>query len=264
MLVAVDLELQPGAPGHLHLRAQAQQVVGLEGLDAPEVERRADRRRLRVAAAAAQADAADEQVERSRAGARARCRSTSRAAADAADRRERLRRRRPAPRARGESISRAPAWRRRAPSRPLAGAERVGPARLGELAVLVARAPARSPRGSRAAGSGSARARVGSRTTVSCGRLSISFAADARVDRRHESEPEAREARRQHRHADQQPPQAALARVLAHQVAVGRDVGAADLEDLAAAGVRSSAASEVGEQVLDRDRLGARAAPSAA
>ncbi len=81
------------------------------------------------------------------------------------------------------------------------------------------------------------------------------FPADARVDGRDEAEPETRKPRRQCRHPDKQTLQAALSRVLVHQFAVRGDVGAADLEDLTTARVEVAGCEEVGDHVLDRDRL---------
>ena len=57
------------------------------------------------------------------------------------------------------------------------------------------------------------------------------LAPDAGVERSHEAEPEAAEPRRQHRHRQQPASQAALSRVLAHQVRVGHPIGAPDLVD---------------------------------
>src|SRR6185295_10688194 len=57
------LELQPGAAGNSHLGAQPQQAIGLEGLDAPEVEGVARAELVGAAPPAAQADASAEQVQ---------------------------------------------------------------------------------------------------------------------------------------------------------------------------------------------------------
>ena len=92
MFVAVDLELEPGAAGHPHLGAKAEEPVRLVGLDAPEVERGADGRRLGVAAAAAEADAACEQVEEAAQAPERVAVVPAGGAADPADGRERLRR----------------------------------------------------------------------------------------------------------------------------------------------------------------------------
>ena len=56
------------------------------------------------------------------------------------------------------------------------------------------------------------------------------LAADPRVDRGHQAEPEARQARGERGDGDHRPAQAALARVLAHQLAVRHPVGPADLQ----------------------------------
>ena len=60
------------------------------------------------------------------------------------------------------------------------------------------------------------------------------LATDTGVDGRHEPEPEAREAGVRNGTGMIQPAQAALPRVLAHQLLVGDLVGAADLEHRAA------------------------------
>lgn len=57
------------------------------------------------------------------------------------------------------------------------------------------------------------------------------LAADAGVERRHQPQPQAGEPLGERRHRDHPPAQPALARVLAHHLAVGQAVGAADLED---------------------------------
>ena len=88
------------------------------------------------------------------------------------------------------------------------------------------------------------------------------LAPDAGVDRGDEVEPEAREARRQHWHRNHVPAEAAAVGVLVHQVEVRADVGAADLEHLAPVRLVVERREEVGEHVLDRDRLRARAHPA--
>ena len=88
------------------------------------------------------------------------------------------------------------------------------------------------------------------------------LAADPRVDRGNEREPEAREAGRQHRDRYEQPPQAALPRVLLHQFAVGNDVGSSYLEHSARARLEVERRDEVGDEVLDGDRLRSRPHPA--
>ena len=75
-------------------------------------------------------------------------------------------------------------------------------------------------------------------------------------------EPEAREPWRQHRHRHHLSPQTTLVGVLVHQVEVGADVGAADLEHLAPVRLVVESRQEVGDHVLDRDRLRARVHPA--
>ena len=65
-VVGLDAQLQPGQAGQPHLGPQPQQPPGLDLLDPPEVQRLADVQPVRVAPAAAQADAADEPVEQPR------------------------------------------------------------------------------------------------------------------------------------------------------------------------------------------------------
>ena len=58
-----DPPFEPRFTGQLHLRAQAEQPVGLERFDAPEVERVTHPQLVRVAAAAPHPDATDGAVE---------------------------------------------------------------------------------------------------------------------------------------------------------------------------------------------------------
>lgn len=51
--VGVDLELQPQTPGYLHLGREAQETVGLEALDPPEIDGVPDAQVDRIASAAA-------------------------------------------------------------------------------------------------------------------------------------------------------------------------------------------------------------------
>ena len=74
--------------------------------------------------------------------------------------------------------------------------------------------------------------------------------------------PEAREPWRQHRNRHHLSPQTALLGVLVHQVEVGADVGAADLEHLASVRLVVEGRQQVGDHVLDRDRLCARLHPA--
>ena len=113
------------------------------------------------------------------------------------------------------------------------GAGLVRPARLGELEVLVVeRTLDRLADRARADREGVQRPRVAHGRVAS--QALDECAADVGVDGGDEPEPEAREARSQHRHGDHRPAQAALGRVLAHELAVRDGIRAADLEDLAA------------------------------
>ena len=89
------------------------------------------------------------------------------------------------------------------------------------------------------------------------------LAPDARVHRRGEPQPQARQPRRQQRHRNHPAPQPALPRVLAHDARIRYAIGAADLEDAVAlrAADRSPPASR---PARPRSRSVARAcAPSA-
>ncbi len=88
------------------------------------------------------------------------------------------------------------------------------------------------------------------------------LASDARVHGRHQPQPQARQMRGEDGHRDHRPPQAALAGVLAHQLAVGHAIGAADLDHAAALHVEVGRLQQVLDGVLDRDRLGARVHPA--
>ena len=90
------------------------------------------------------------------------------------------------------------------------------------------------------------------------------LAPDARVDRRRQAEPQARQAGRQHGHRDQPAFQAPLRRVLPHEVAVRHLVGAADLHGAPLARVQVEGGEQVGDEVLDRDRLRLRLHPAGA
>jgi len=61
--VVRHLELQPGAPRHLHLRLEPEQTIPLERLDTPEVDRVTDLETGWIAPATAKARAPDENVE---------------------------------------------------------------------------------------------------------------------------------------------------------------------------------------------------------
>ena len=77
-----------------------------------------------------------------------------------------------------------------------------------------------------------------------------------RVPRRHEFEPQPGEPRRQYRHRDHQPAEAALPGVLVHDGAIGDLVWTANLEDSRTVGRQLSGRGEVGHNIGDRDRLG--------
>ena len=85
---------------------------------------------------------------------------------------------------------------------------------------------------------------------------------DARVDRRDETDPQRREPRREERDGQLRAPVPAehVGHAVEH-VAVGEDVGPADL-DLPPGGIRDARGLlHIGEHVVDRDRLGLRRQP---
>src|SRR6266581_3008367 len=134
-LVAVDLELQPDAPRGLHLGGEPQEPILLEGLDPPEVERVSHRQPNGIPTPAAKTDAADELVQEAAQPPEAVSVVPAGLAADSLDRRERLlRRRRDSDRARCDQPL---AERDAAPVSPAVSRQRVRPAGLGELPVLV-------------------------------------------------------------------------------------------------------------------------------
>ena len=146
--------------------------------------------------------------------------------------------------------------------RALARAERVRPAGLGEGSVLVQQ---------RACDGRAVTERLDrellERTRVVNDRLVgqalHQLAADLRVDRGDEREPEAREPGSEDGNRYQHPAQPALPRVLRHQLAVGGDVGAPDLEHSARARLEVERRDEVGDEVLDRRSAASGCAPSA-
>jgi hypothetical protein len=86
-------------------------------------------------------------------------------------------------------------------------------------------------------------------------------AANAGIHRRHESEPEAREPWRKNGNGQHRPPQPPLPGVFPHEIAVGHDVGSADLEDPGLVAREVESGRQVGEHVADRDRLRAHRHP---
>ena len=102
----------------------------------------------------------------------------------------------------------------------------------------------------------------GSRTTVAFFSPSTSGAADPRLRRRHQPEPQAGQLRRQHGHRNQQAAQAAQPRVQPHHVAVRHHLGTADVEDLILVAGQIDGGSEVAHHVVDGDRLRRRVHPA--
>ena len=138
----------------------------------------------------------------------------------------------------------------REPKRAAAPLRRGGAARRGRRTSGSRRAPGprsagrgRSPRGCRAAATaGNSRRAVSSTTVVLLRTLSISSRPTRRVERRHQAQPEAREPRGQDRHRDHRAAAGrAGARTRRMMSQVGDAVGAADLDDRAAARARGRA-----------------------
>ncbi len=202
-LLLRHLELEPGPPGDLHLGSQPQPPIRLPGLDPPEVERVSHGEDLRVPPAPADTDAADEEVEEAAEAPEETGVVPAALAADPADRRERLRRRRPDPHHAGVDEPGAN------PHPAVAGGPRacrregVGPARRGELLVLVRESTLHRPVQAHRHDCGEEPA---GRVVPHDGRVAHALdqlAPDARVDRRRQAEPQARQAGRQHGHRDQ-------------------------------------------------------------
>ena len=145
---------------------------------------------------------------------------------------------------------------RGAAERPRRGARRhrVRPAGARELAILVLQGPVdgvrRAARPHREEAGG---ARVAHHGLVA--QPLHQLAADAGVDRRQQAQPQAGEPRGEHGNRHHHPPQPPPAGVQAHELPVGHAVGAADLHDAALGQRHTGGLGEVGEHVLDRDRL---------
>ena len=184
--VAVDLELQPDAPGGLHLGREPQETILLESLHAPEVEGVSDSQPNRIPASAAQTDAADDRVQEAAQPPEGVCVVPARLAADPLNRRERpLRRRRNLDPVRCDG---PPAECHAAPVSPSVRRQRVRPPGLGELPVLVReRALDRPADASRTDRKRPAGRSISDERVVA--QAVDQFAADARVDRRHEAQP---------------------------------------------------------------------------
>ena len=101
-----------------------------------------------------------------------------------------------------------------------------------------------------------------SRTTVGVRQPLDQRPGDARAHRRHEVEPVRGEARREDRHLDDDRVPAAQARDLLDHLAVGQDVGAADVVALAERVGAAADAVEVRDDVGQRDRLRRRRDPA--
>ena len=111
--------------------------------------------------------------------------------------------------------------------------------------------------------SGKRRRAPSSRTTMGVVMPSINGRASERRDRRGEAAPVRGEPRGQQRHTDDQGVAATLGRDRLDHAAIGGDVGPADLDDRAALLERGlEPGDEVGEHVVDGDRLRGRVDPS--
>ena len=80
--------------------------------------------------------------------------------------------------------------------------------------------------------------------------------ADPGVERGHEAQPQARETRRQEWHRNHEAAHPDLPGIFVHEPAVADPVGTADFEDSAFLSLELQAADEIGDHVVDRDRLG--------
>ena len=134
--------------------------------------------------------------------------------------------------------------------------ERVRPAGLGELPVLVGKrsldCAAESPWPDRK--------RLAGQFAADEGVVAQAFdelTADARVERSDDAQPQRRDAGRRQGHSDKGPPEGDLVRVLVHEVGVGDAVWPADLEHPAIVDFEIERSEEILEDILDRDRLGA-------
>ena len=251
-------ELQPRRARRLHLGAQAHETVGLDRLDPPEVERVARAQVVGVAPAAPHARPADQPVEQAAQPPEPVGVVPAAPAADAGEGGEH-----------GGGAAVETTWRRSTimpsvtlrsapgPQRPL----RFGPvgldlSRLGE----VERPPHR-----RQVGDQVDREDLLGAAVAYDDLAAQAFDQRVRVrggDRGHEVHPVRRQAWREHRHRDEPAPQAARGRVLAHHVAVGQHVGAADLERAPDRNAVRQAEGEVVEHVVDGDRLAAGRHPA--
>src|ERR1019366_10688145 len=81
------------------------------------------------------------------------------------------------------------------------------------------------------------------------------LAANARIQGRHQAEPQAREPRSKHGHGNHHAVQPALTRVLAQDVAVGHDVGATDFVDWTALDLEVLRRNQVIDYIADSDWL---------
>ena len=254
-----DLELEPRAARQLHFRREPQSSARFVRLDSPEVERVADGRRVRVAPSATHPDAAHQQVDRAPDSPQPRGEVPAALAPDLRDGHERaVRVDRHVDLASVDQLAtEARVGRRRC--RSSRGA-RIRPPRQRERAILVANgATDRFAQADRPDREYRERRGIGDDGPVLQSRNQ--FAPDPCVDGRHESQPQARQARRQQRHRDHHALQPTLPRVLAHHVAVARLIGPADFERAALAVGQVKRSGKIGEHVIDADRLRQRRDP---
>ena len=264
--VGLDLELEPGAARHLHLGRQPQQAVRLE---APRRARsRACRRPATPTGSRRPRRRPGPPTSRSSSAAQPPERVAVVPAGVAADRAGSARTPRPAGAGTRDAarVDEPRALAHAAVAGRLRRERGVRPAGLARTRGPRSRARGRSrrptPRG-RTEKTSSAR---GSRDDRLVAQALDELAADARVDRRDEAEPEAREAGRQHRHRDHRAGAGPrCGGVLAHQVAVRDAVGAADLERRSPPSGSRSERRERGRRARPRSRsAGCASAPSAA
>ena len=260
--VGFDAPFEPGVPGREHLGPQAEQPRRIDGLDAPEVERVTLDEVVGVAAAPTHPHASQQHVDTAPNGPERLGDVPAPAPADAGHRPEERRRGRRRVRDSCSSDSRVPPAQSgslgigSAGVRP--GRRGVGPPRRHPEVGAPAGPPVRAPAGAASASCG---------ITACSARVSDDDLVHEAVDQRpgqaegqrgDEADPVRRQARREERHADHDPPaEPSHLGVGPHHAVVGEDVRPADLQDPAPGrpGVRIARTSRGEEHVPDRDRL---------
>ncbi len=255
------LVLEPRSTGHLHLGEETHGAVWLDGLYPPPVDGVADPELIGIGTPAPHPHATHQKVEKSPDAPQRLVGVPARRSPDPADRREtRLWRHRDTT---GSRIDQA-AFDSDTAIGGRHGARRgegVGPSRLGELVLLVAK------RGLDGFGDALRLDSEDAARPIVVGDRCVGdaldqLAADARVERCHESEPEAAQVRCEDRNRNHVAPQTSLVRVLLHQLGIGHAIGAGNLVDGALGRICLEGALQVGEKIPNRDRLRLKAHPA--